>query len=439
MRKIAFFLLTALVALPLSSQGFGFGFDNEDTDNSVGGSTLAVSIGNSSVTLSIGGRISFHAIGFYEDFSNGADKTRFGDLFSAKLNFTATSSLAKGVINLNLRPTISPVAIDEAYLLVYLGKLDLTAGLRKLSWGKADMLGTLDVINPVNYSNLSNLGDITSLKIARPLVHASLYLGQFSKLEGVFVFTFEPDYFAESGRWCPPQFATLSQLQIIRPDTSTIDYAQTGARFTTTIMNVADVGVQYYYGRLTTPAVTRTLRATMPPLPVVTFAYNPYHQIGLDYAQVLAGFNIRAEAAVNITEDFNGDDSTVYNPSLAWSLGFDRELFWGIKLTAQCNEKIKLLTGKINNPADIEYDADVTSTLLIARASKTFLRDELEVIASVIWDIESGAALIMPSITWTKSDFAFELSTGIFAGSNKGLFGQFHNNSFIKLGVKYTF
>jgi len=204
-------------------------------------------------------------------------------------------------------------------------------------------------------------------------------------------------------------------------------------------MNVADVGVQYYYGRLTTPAVTRTLRATMPPLPVVTFAYNPYHQIGLDYAQVLAGFNIRAEAAVNITEDFNGDDSTVYNPSLAWSLGFDRELFWGIKLTAQCNEKIKLLTGKINNPADIEYDADVTSTLLIARASKTFLRDELEVIASVIWDIESGAALIMPSITWTKSDFAFELSTGIFAGSGKGLFGQFHNNSFIKLGVKYTF
>jgi len=431
MKLFVIFLLTTLVAFPLSSQSFGF--EDEDTGNTIGGGSLAVSIG---------GRISFNAVGFYEDFSNGADKTQFGDLFSGKLNFTALSPLAKGIINLNINPTISPVAIDEAYLLAYLGKLDLTAGLRKLSWGKADMLGALDVINPVNYSNLSNLGDITSLKIARPLVHASLYLGQFSKLEGVFVFNFEPDYFAESGRWSPPQFASLSQLpagNIIRPDTSTIDYAQAGIRFTTTLRNVADVGIQYYYGRLTTPAVTRKPSATTPPLPLVTFAYNPYHQIGLDYAQVLSGFNIRSEVAANITEDLGGDDSTVYNPSLAWSFGFDRDLFWGIKLTAQCNEKIKLFTGKINNPADIEYDTNVTSTLLIARASKTFLRDKLEVIASVIWDIESGASLIMPSINWTKDDLAFEISTGVFAGSSNGLFGQFHNNSFTKLCIKYTF
>ena len=432
MKRFVVFLLSVLVTLLLSSQGFGFGFDDEGTGNTVGGGSLAVSVG---------GKVSFNAVGFYDDFSNGADQTQFGDLFSGKLYFTAVSPIAKGVINFNLKPTISPVAIDEAYLLAYLGKLDLTAGLRKLSWGKADMLGALDVINPVNYSNLSNLGDITGLKIARPLVHASLFLGQFSKLEGVFVFNFEPDYFAESGRWCPPQFAALSQLppgNVIRPDTSTIDYAQAGVRFTTTLRNVADVGIQYYYGRFTTPAVTRKPSATTP-LPVVTFAYNPYHQIGLDYAQVLSGFNIRSEAATNITEDIDGDDSAVYNPSLAWSLGFDRDLFWGIKLTAQCNEQIKLFTGKISNPVDIEYGTDVTSTLLIVRASKTFLRNELEVVASVIWDIESGASQIMPSLAWTKDDLAFELSTGIFAGSSKGLFGQFHNNSFVKLGIKYTF
>jgi hypothetical protein len=432
MKRFVVFLLSVLVALPLSSQGFGFGFDDEGTGNMIGDSYLAVSVG---------GKVSFNAVGFYDDFSNGADQTQFGDLFSGKLNFTALSPIAKGVINFNLKPAMLPVAIDEAYLLAYLGKLDLTAGLRKLSWGKADMLGALDVINPVNYSNLSNLGDIANLKIARPLVHASLFLGQFSKLEGVFVLNFEPDYFAESGRWCPPQFASISQLppgNVIRPDTSTIDYAQAGVRFTTTIKSVADLGIQYYYGRLSTPAVTRTLSATTP-LPVVTFAYNPYHQIGLDYAQVLSGFNIRAEAAANITEDVGGDDSAVYNPSLAWSLGFDRDLFWGIKLTAQCNEQIKLFTGKISNPVDIEYGSDATSTLLIVRASKTFLRDELEVVASVIWDIESGASLIMPSIAWTKDDLAFELSTGIFAGSSKGLFGQFHNNSFTKLGIKYTF
>jgi hypothetical protein len=63
-------------------------------------------------------------------------------------------------------------------------------------------------------------------------------------------------------------------------------------RFTTTIGSAADVGVQYYYGRLTTPTVTQTMSATPPP-PVVTFAYNPYHQTGADWAHVIAGCLIK--------------------------------------------------------------------------------------------------------------------------------------------------
>jgi hypothetical protein len=34
---------------------------------------------------------------------------------------------------------------------------------------------------------------------------------------------------------------------------------------------------------------------------------------------------------------------------------------------------------------------------------------------------------------------AVELSGGIFVGSDEGLFGQFHDNSFVKVGMKYTF
>jgi hypothetical protein len=47
--------------------------------------------------------------------------------------------------------------------------------------------------------------------------------------------------------------------------------------------------------------------------------------------------------------------------------------------------------------------------------------------------------LILPSLTWTKDDMAIELSCGIFTGSDEGLFGQFHDNSFIKASIKYTF
>jgi hypothetical protein len=48
---------------------------------------------------------------------------------------------------LNLAPGLvyydekSPVYVDEAYLTAYFGKLDVTGGFRKLTWGKADSMG----------------------------------------------------------------------------------------------------------------------------------------------------------------------------------------------------------------------------------------------------------------------------------------------------------
>ena len=433
--------LAVLLALsPLAAQDFGFGDDAGES-----------AFGGGAPAVSIGGEVSASLMGFIDDFSEGVDVVRFGDIFSGRLNFTAETSSARGTINLKLAPGLvyydahSPVYVDEAYVAAYFGKLDVEAGLRKLTWGKADSMGPLDVINPIDYSDMSSLtDDSAALKIARPLVHLSFHFGQFSKLEAVFVPNFEPVRFAESGRWAPAQFEQLSGLvayniPVNRPGTTTLNYAQAGVRFTTTIANAADIGVQYYYGRLTTPAVTMTF-APLSPLPsAVDFAYNPYHQLGVDYAHVIAGFNLRAEFAANITHDTGGNDSGVYNPSLAWSLGFDRGLFAGINLNLQCNETIRLLDGEIASPLDIEADSDITATRVTASLSKKFLRDELEIKTALIWEAESDAYLIMPALVWAKNDVTVELSAGIFAGSNEGLFGQFHDNSFVRAGLKYTF
>ncbi|MHB9291960.1 hypothetical protein Holit_01048 [Hollandina sp. SP2] len=438
---VVFFILFN-TALELSAQDLGFGFDDEGAVG-MGGSFG----GGSAPAVSISGDVSASMTGFIDDFSDGAEQTRLGDVFRGKLKFTAESANAKGVINLKLASGLiyyderSPVYVDEAYVSAYFGIFDIEGGLRKLTWGKADSMGPLDVINPLDYSDLTDLSDMMNLKIARPLVHASLILGRFSKLEGVFVPNFEPVRFAETGPWSPAQFAVLSQLQpgnIIRPDTTTLNYAQAGLRYTTTIGSMADIGVQYYYGRLTTPAVTQILSGN-PLSPIVTFAYNPYHQVGADWAQVIAGFNLRAEFAANITEDLDGDDGGVYNPSLAWSFGFDRDLFWSINLNLQCNETIRLFDGKISDPQDIEAGSDITSTQITAALSKKFLRDELELKAACLWEVESGACVIMPSLVLTKNDMTVDLSTGIFAGSDEGQFGQFHDNSFVKVGIKYTF
>jgi hypothetical protein len=116
-------------------------------------------------------------------------------------------------------------------------------------------------------------------------------------------------------------------------------------------------------------------------------------------------------------------------------------VLWGVNLNAQCNETIRLLDNEVSdNPLlDIEADSDITSTQITIALSKKFLRDELEVKAAALWEVESGACVIMPSLIWTKDDVAVELSGGIFAGSDEGMFGQFHDNSFVKAAVKYTF
>ncbi len=428
-------VLFMILTMPLPAQDFGF--DDEDDGTGEIGSSSAINV-------SVNGESSASITGYFDDLADGAGDTQLGDVFSGELNISAESSRADAVINLKLQPSLSQVSIDEAYVRAYFGKLDIEGGLRKLSWGKADSFGPLDIINPLDYSDLSSMTDAQDIKIARPLVHASFRFGQFSKLEGVFVPNFEPIRFAESGRWVPDQFALLNQLpteNIILPDTITLDYAQAGLRFSTTIGS-ADLGAQYYYGRLSTPAVITGIPAGTPPLPTVTFTYNPYHQIGVDWAQVIAGFNFRAEFAANITEDLDGNDDAVYNPFLAWSLGFDKDLFWEINLNLQVNESIILMYDDIDSEllsTDIEADSDITTTHVTAALSKKFFRDELELKTAVIGEIESGAYFVMPALIWTKDTVDLELSAGIFTGGDEGLFGQFHDNSFIKAGITYTF
>jgi hypothetical protein len=338
-------------------------------------------------------------------------------------------------------------------------------------------------------------------------MHGSYRFGQFSKIEAVFVPVFEPWHFASEGRWAPAQMSSMmdgftpalsqlagaagmmaagltieqktalqaytggqlaaqmsgmaAQISGAYPDTTTLDYAQAGLRFTTTIGS-ADIGAQYYYGWLGQPAIDMSAVATSMQTAGMALAtasdnaavdaalsqitppkivYNSYHQIGADWAQVLFGFNVRAELAANITDDPKGDDGAVYNPQLAWSFGFDHDLVWGVNLNLQINETIKLLYDKISDDPllDTEAGTDMTSTRLTAAFSKKFLRDELELRTAALWGIEDGDFLIMPAVIWTRDAIAVEFSCGIFGGDEKGQLGQYHDNSFIKLGMKYSF
>jgi hypothetical protein len=131
----------------------------------------------------------------------------------------------------------------------------------------------------------------------------------------------------------------------------------------------------------------------------------------------------------------------VRNPFIGWSLGFDRELPWGIYVNLQCNETIRLMNDKVgNNPIlDAEAGTDVTSTRITAQISKKFLRDNLETKVTAIWDIESSGCYIIPAVVWTVGGLSSELCAGVFTGKKDGDLGQYWENTFIRVGLKYSF
>jgi hypothetical protein len=249
------------------------------------------------------------------------------------------------------------------------------------------------------------------------------------------------------------------------PETQYLKYAQGGLRFTTTL-GPADLGFQYYSGFLFRPSftingvdalletVSSSSAASLSAYPGGPSAalrdmlgsagsslkYNRYHQVGLDYTQVIFDFSFRAELAANITGDLKGNDGGVYNPSLAWSASFDRDLF-GFTFFVEADESIRLLdSGVRSNPAlDTEGGTPLTSTAITARISRSFFQDKLELKFSLLWNIEAGDVYLIPSVSYTMGDLEAALSGGIFAGKDGGELSQYRNNGYIKTALTYSF
>lgn len=499
---ILFILICGGIWAPLAliAQDFGFGFDD---DNEAASSSSGSS---SAVSLKVSGELAAEVTPFIIDFMEEEEPQDIS-LWNAKLNLAFSSPYIDIFTNFNFNTdsvnelwagnsrlkesNYTPLIIDEAYLRAYMGPLNIEAGMRKLTWGKADNNGPLDVTNPIDYSDLRSITDLMACKIARPMVHITFNTGDFSKLEGVFIPNFTGHRFASEGRWVPSQLSSMTSIAgegILNrakekyppmagtfdsmfpmiapyfdgfspeyPSTKSFDYFQAGLRYTATAGSV-DIGIQYYYGNLFRPSFTISGvdvfidnlvqgNLLMPPYtgnPLLLspqIKYNRYHQIGVDYAQVIAGFNIRAEAAIHLTEDPDGDDGSVRNPFAAWSFGFDRDLFWGINANIQCNETIRLLDDKVgNNPVmDAEAGTDLTSTRLTMQLSKKFFKDNLECKATAIWDVENADYHIIPAIIWTKDNIITELSAGFFAGDESGELGQYWENNFARLALKFLF
>jgi hypothetical protein len=492
-KVILCFLLAAPLFFLAAQDDFGFGFDDD-----TGGGVLPQSF---PISVRIGGEASAEATGYFNDFDSfdKFKKSNPGNFFFGTINFGASGTNADAVINLDFSANInSLVTIDEAYLRAFFGPFTLEGGYRKLTWGKADSFGPLDVVNPLDYSDLSRITDILGIKTARSMIHGIFAIGTMSRIEAVFIPTFEGYNMQldEDNRWYPDQIRNLpdvmksavnrrlvdqysgsltpSVLSAIQyklanspapqvdpenyiPDTAAIEYAQAGLRFTTTLGPV-DLGLQYYFGCLPRPSISFEnvdaflrdllfIQSSDPSyegnqdLLLPSVAYNRFHQAGVDYAQVAAGFNIRAELAANITMDTKGENGLIRNPFLGWSVGFDRDIpVVGVNVNFQCNETIRLFNDKVHvTGIDTEADTEITGTRLTLILSKKLLRDNVEIKCTGIFDVENKDMYIIPALSWTIQDLKAVLAAGFFTGKDGGEFSQYRDNGYIKASLTYSF
>jgi hypothetical protein len=105
MRKLAVLLGFVIASVQVSGQDFGFGFAGTEDE-----AETAPSSSGAAPSAKISGEVSALVLGYLEDIAASLGETALGNVFTGKLNITASAFNADGVINLKLKPPSTPNA-----------------------------------------------------------------------------------------------------------------------------------------------------------------------------------------------------------------------------------------------------------------------------------------------------------------------------------------
>jgi len=399
------------------------------------------------ISAKLGGSLSFSMLAFPFELVDG-DFTNSAALPESRIQIEASGAKSDAFLGIRLDRTIlteNPAAIlDEAWLRIYAGKTTIQGGLLRVFWGRMDSLSVLDILNPHDLSDLTIRAE-KDRKIAVPMLRITQPLGERASAELVYLPWFEGDRIARTGAWAPSRLKPFAGATFNIPSMKSLNYGQAGIRVTGSLQGV-DLGAQYFYGRLTTPFMDTTDAAMyllgVPGAMTIDFGYNPYHQIGADLAFEVAGFNVRMESGVNLTQDAAGDNPLVYNQHAVWAAGFDRDLFAGVNLNLQASGKVRLNHDMIDTSdtsLDIEARSGVTTTQIAALVSRSFAQERVKLELLGMLGLEQADYLVEPGIVFVFGDAEVALRGRYFGGDAAGDLGQFHDKSYVSLSSTYRF
>lgn len=318
--------------------------------------------------------------------------------------------------------------IENAYLRLFYDNFNLQVGYFKEVWGTGDQSHVVDPLNPFDYYDFVN-NDYIDRKVSEFMCKVDVPLGLMGLLELVYVPVYTPDSSPLTGKWMPKSLESISAAlrditpaELVRPDTRTLSDGQYAARLSWTLGGL-DIAGTYYYGFVRAPNVEITTK--------IELSYDRLHVFGLDAAGVLAGFNLRGEAAYYMSEDFDGsDESRENNHSIQYVAGFDRNLPLG-----NLNLNIQTIGAYFINASN-----DPTRNIVSAALSDSWNNDRIRPEVSASYGVEDEDWMIRPNLNFTLvDDMTLEIEYAIFFGDEAGRFGQFDENDYLEVRLSHSF
>ena len=324
------------------------------------------------------------------------------------------------------------LALDEALVTVYLGSVELSAGQQRRTWGSTDGVNPVDVLNP---SDLTFPPD--ARKLAVPMLHAAAYADDVTvelALLPVFVPAQRPD-----ARWSQPRLPEpppgASLVGVLPPEEhlpgAELGNVQFGVR-TTIDLQAADVSATYFRGFKSQPTLSARLEPTAAPgefqvQPVLD--YDRVHVLGLDFSTAIGAVVLRGETAYTITDDPAGTDPRIGNHSVQAVLGGEYLVPGGPRTVVQA---IIDHTAP-DQGAETEVALKVMTALHYQPGARTNV--ELGWVQSL-----DGSGLVMPRLSYAFADgVTGEAKAYIFYGGDGSEFGDWRDNSQLRLGLAYAF
>ncbi len=347
-----------------------------------------------------------------------------------------------GTVRVSFDPaTVSTTpSLREAWVKAFLGPVDLTVGNQIVAWGLTDIFTPVDVVNPKDY-RLPVAPDKTPEFMCR----TNIYGNGFSV--DLVVVPFWNGDTLPGARWQggsspPPGVTIVSQTLVSETPSAVWDNTQFGGRFQASLdwQQGVDFGLTYYRGFNTSPRNSFTLDGAIEQTTVLTptgapgqftasttFHYERYNLVGIDADAALSnGLMFRTELAYKSFNDTNWFDPGAGLATAEW-VGAAEYTLLGIKTIGEF---------VLDWTRESSEDAWEKTIVLIA---STDLDSRSSLKALGAWSLD-GSSFLSPQFTYTIADgLQAELKVYVFLGGASTSFGQFNDNNYGEVTVKYSF